>query len=427
MVLVGRPSSATWRPCGTAWSIRRVARTSPSAAAPESEVVLLDKGAENGTFPPGVLVVMLFPKDALLRLNWAPGGPVRMGEPMARAKSSAPPMVRRFSPMHRDGGSGPQPPGRSAAHLSVTMLKESCARTAAAFRPGARRRANWHGGSWGLDAVQQRASETDHAQPSDPSGPFRSSLRQRTVPDTPVREGGPPDERPAAGAPPWSDAASSQRAPPSGVLAAGYAAVGARIDTTSDATGDRHSATPCISCTERRAPRTIVDANRRPLGVVTARDAGRNPDDAHLRRRAGAARKIDHPGRRPCSRPPAPGGASAAIVLNAARRAVEAYPPDRLRDGLVRGLRPLSWGRKRGGRWDAARPERSRSRSTHHAHRLPDRLSPPQPPRQKGSSSAAASHNSPRVRMPDADQRFGALLGGLAAKLRDAVLSHVVG
>ncbi len=32
----GRPSSAAWRPCGTAWSIRRVARTSPSAATPRA-------------------------------------------------------------------------------------------------------------------------------------------------------------------------------------------------------------------------------------------------------------------------------------------------------------------------------------------------------------------------------------------------------
>ncbi len=68
---------------------------------------MLDKGAEMGRFLLGSTVVMLFPEGcAALRLDWAPGGPVRMGEPMARAKSSVPPMVRRFSPMHRDGGSG---------------------------------------------------------------------------------------------------------------------------------------------------------------------------------------------------------------------------------------------------------------------------------------------------------------------------------
>jgi len=57
----------------------------------EGEVVL-DKGAEMGRFLLGSTVVMLFPKDALrFGSDWAPGGPVRMGEPMARAKSSAPP------------------------------------------------------------------------------------------------------------------------------------------------------------------------------------------------------------------------------------------------------------------------------------------------------------------------------------------------
>ena len=54
--------------------------------------VMLDKGAEMGRFLLGSTVVMLFPKDALrFGSDWAPGGPVRMGEPMARAKSSAPP------------------------------------------------------------------------------------------------------------------------------------------------------------------------------------------------------------------------------------------------------------------------------------------------------------------------------------------------
>ena len=53
--------------------------------------VMLDKGAEMGRFLLGSTVVMLFPKDALrFGSDWAPGGPVRMGEPMARAKSSAP-------------------------------------------------------------------------------------------------------------------------------------------------------------------------------------------------------------------------------------------------------------------------------------------------------------------------------------------------
>ncbi|HRO37582.1 archaetidylserine decarboxylase [Thauera sp.] len=57
----------------------------------EGEVVL-DKGAEMGRFLLGSTVVMLFPKDALrFGSDWASGGPVRMGEPMARAKSSAPP------------------------------------------------------------------------------------------------------------------------------------------------------------------------------------------------------------------------------------------------------------------------------------------------------------------------------------------------
>lgn len=54
--------------------------------------VMLDKGAEMGRFLLGSTVVMLFPKDALrFGSDWAPGGPVRMGEPMARAKSSVPP------------------------------------------------------------------------------------------------------------------------------------------------------------------------------------------------------------------------------------------------------------------------------------------------------------------------------------------------
>ena len=56
----------------------------------EGEVVL-EKGAEMGRFLLGSTVVMLFPKDTLrFGSDWAPGGPVRMGEPMARAKSSAP-------------------------------------------------------------------------------------------------------------------------------------------------------------------------------------------------------------------------------------------------------------------------------------------------------------------------------------------------
>ena len=53
--------------------------------------VMLDKGAEMGRFLLGSTVVMLFPKDVLrFGSDWAPGGPVRMGEPMARAKSGAP-------------------------------------------------------------------------------------------------------------------------------------------------------------------------------------------------------------------------------------------------------------------------------------------------------------------------------------------------
>ncbi len=56
----------------------------------EGEVVL-EMGAEMGRFLLGSTVVMLFPKDTLrFGSDWAPGGPVRMGEPMARAKSSAP-------------------------------------------------------------------------------------------------------------------------------------------------------------------------------------------------------------------------------------------------------------------------------------------------------------------------------------------------
>ena len=56
----------------------------------EGEVVL-EKGAEMGRFLLGSTVVMLFPKDVLrFGSDWAPGGSVRMGEPMARAKSSAP-------------------------------------------------------------------------------------------------------------------------------------------------------------------------------------------------------------------------------------------------------------------------------------------------------------------------------------------------
>ncbi|HRV78725.1 MAG TPA: archaetidylserine decarboxylase [Thauera sp.] len=53
--------------------------------------VMLEQGAEMGRFLLGSTVVMLFPKDTLrFGSDWAPGGPVRMGEPMARAKSSAP-------------------------------------------------------------------------------------------------------------------------------------------------------------------------------------------------------------------------------------------------------------------------------------------------------------------------------------------------
>ncbi len=53
----------------------------------EGEVVL-EKGAEMGRFLLGSTVVMLFPQDVLrFGSDWAPGGPVRMGEPMARAKS----------------------------------------------------------------------------------------------------------------------------------------------------------------------------------------------------------------------------------------------------------------------------------------------------------------------------------------------------
>ncbi len=44
-----------------------------------------------GRFLLGSTVVMLFPQDVLrFGSDWAPGGPVRMGEPMARAKSGAP-------------------------------------------------------------------------------------------------------------------------------------------------------------------------------------------------------------------------------------------------------------------------------------------------------------------------------------------------
>ncbi|HNA52471.1 MAG TPA: archaetidylserine decarboxylase [Mycobacterium sp.] len=53
--------------------------------------VMLDKGAEMGRFLLGSKMVMAFPKDVLrFGSDWAPGGPVRMGEPMARAKSGAP-------------------------------------------------------------------------------------------------------------------------------------------------------------------------------------------------------------------------------------------------------------------------------------------------------------------------------------------------
>ncbi|TXH82021.1 archaetidylserine decarboxylase [Thauera aminoaromatica] len=53
--------------------------------------VALEKGAEMGRFLLGSTVVMLFPQDVLrFGSDWAPGGPVRMGEPMARAKSGAP-------------------------------------------------------------------------------------------------------------------------------------------------------------------------------------------------------------------------------------------------------------------------------------------------------------------------------------------------
>ncbi|HRG70804.1 MAG TPA: archaetidylserine decarboxylase [Thauera aminoaromatica] len=56
----------------------------------EGEVVL-EKGVEMGRFLLGSTVVMLFPQDVLrFGSDWAPGGPVRMGEPMARAKSGAP-------------------------------------------------------------------------------------------------------------------------------------------------------------------------------------------------------------------------------------------------------------------------------------------------------------------------------------------------
>ena len=51
----------------------------------------LEKGAEMGRFLLGSTVVLLFPQDVLrFGSDWAPGGPVRMGEPMARAKSGAP-------------------------------------------------------------------------------------------------------------------------------------------------------------------------------------------------------------------------------------------------------------------------------------------------------------------------------------------------
>ena len=56
----------------------------------EGEVVL-EKGVEMGRFLLGSTVVMLFPQDVLrFGSDWAPGGPVRMGEPMPRAKSGAP-------------------------------------------------------------------------------------------------------------------------------------------------------------------------------------------------------------------------------------------------------------------------------------------------------------------------------------------------
>jgi len=50
----------------------------------EGEVVL-DKGAEMGRFLLGSTVVMLFPRGPLqFEPGWAPGGPVRMGQAMAR-------------------------------------------------------------------------------------------------------------------------------------------------------------------------------------------------------------------------------------------------------------------------------------------------------------------------------------------------------
>jgi len=53
--------------------------------------VELAQGDEMGRFLLGSTVVMLFPQDVLrFGFDWAPGGPVRMGEPMARAKSGAP-------------------------------------------------------------------------------------------------------------------------------------------------------------------------------------------------------------------------------------------------------------------------------------------------------------------------------------------------
>jgi phosphatidylserine decarboxylase len=51
--------------------------------------VVLGKGAEMGRFLLGSTVVMLFPKDVLrFGSDWAPGLPVRMGEPMARARNA---------------------------------------------------------------------------------------------------------------------------------------------------------------------------------------------------------------------------------------------------------------------------------------------------------------------------------------------------
>ncbi len=86
----------------------------------------------------------------------------------------------------------------------------------------------------------------------------------------------------------------------------------------------------------------IVDANRRPLGVVTARDALQL--DALTFGAECGARRSRSSCKRPCSRlaPLLQGAGSAAVDVGApqgANAAVEILVAHRLREGLVRGLR----------------------------------------------------------------------------------------